>query len=51
MRKLIITMRNKETGQRWVFHEDVKDTRRLRDYAREIMKKSPELVLVKMTLK
>ena len=51
MKRLIITMRNKETGMRWVFCEEIRDERRLHDYAIAIMKKSPELVLVKMTIK
>jgi len=51
MKTVIITMRNRETGQRWVFHEKVHSSTQLQVLQREICKKSPELAFVKMTVK
>lgn len=49
MIKLIITCVDKKTGQRYVFHEQVKHPQNVRRCVREMMKMSPGLRVIKWT--
>ena len=50
MPKAIITMVDKSTGQRWIFHEVLRRGERAEMVRKRLIKLSPELRFVKMTI-